>query len=71
VVLHEAGNAHAMLGALREVGDADLRLLCWCRVPRYQGIDLLSFARPSVAKHSGEPNFDFGTGTELERSGLF
>jgi hypothetical protein len=49
VVLHEAGNAHAMLGALREVGDADLRLLYWCRVPRYQGIDLLSFAGLALA----------------------
>lgn len=63
-----ASNALAMLGALREVGNAELRMSRWCRVPHYQRTDPLSFAGLSVAKHSSEPNSDFGK--DMERSGL-
>jgi hypothetical protein len=62
VVLHAASNALAMLGALREVENADLRMSRRCRVLRYRGIDPLSFAGLSVGKHSSEPNSDFGQG---------
>jgi hypothetical protein len=68
VVLHAASNELAMLGAFREVGNADLRMSRRCRVPRYRRTDPLSFAGLGVGKHSSEPNSDFGK--DVERSGL-